>query len=503
MENIRLHIVFSMILFACLTSNSHGLKTQSEALSRLYKNKLKTKTQIDTSPFSAIADFSEERIQSHKWLKNNDLITELPGQPPVNFSQYSGYVTVNPSTGRALFYYFVEADPEKSSEFPLLLWLNGGPGCSSLGLGAMEELGPFRVNSDGKSLYKNDNAWNLVANVLFLETPAGVGFSYSNTTTDYEKSGDKQTAIDNYVFLLKWLKRFPEYKDREFYIAGESYAGHYVPQLAQTILHHNKKSGRPIINLKGMIIGNAAINDDTDDLGMIEYFQTHALISKETLNQYLEYCYYSDNADDECDKAWDQIAEVFKDIDVYNIYAPLCHNSNLTEIPKKASVLNFDPCSDYYVYAYLNRPDVQKAFHANVTKLPYDWDSCSTVLKNWTDSPETVLPILHELMANGIRVSIYRSARLSSSPHIVRRLSNTSPHSCVAVSFSIVLPPPPPPAIVVASPFFGRTSNLGCVFGLAATRPLLPGWFTVAKHSGLKMADERVAWDIGGLNLKI
>ena len=92
------------------------------------------------------------------------------------------------------------------------------------------------------------------ANVLFLESPAGVGFSYSNTTSDFEKGGDKKTASDNYVFLLNWLERFPEYKNRDFYISGESYAGHYVPQLARTILHHNKKANKTLVNLKGIIV---------------------------------------------------------------------------------------------------------------------------------------------------------------------------------------------------------------------------------------------------------
>ena len=92
------------------------------------------------------------------------------------------------------------------------------------------------------------------ANVLFLESPAGVGFSYSNTTSDYTKSGDKMTAEDNYVFMVNWLERFSEYKDRDFYISGESYAGHYVPQLAHTILYQNKKAKNTIINLKGILV---------------------------------------------------------------------------------------------------------------------------------------------------------------------------------------------------------------------------------------------------------
>jgi len=91
------------------------------------------------------------------------------------------------------------------------------------------------------------------ANVLFLESPVGVGFSYSNRSSDYNTNGDKKTATDNYLFLVNWLERFPEYKNRDFYISGESYAGHYVPQLAHTILYHNKKA-KTIINLKGILV---------------------------------------------------------------------------------------------------------------------------------------------------------------------------------------------------------------------------------------------------------
>jgi serine carboxypeptidase-like clade 2 len=125
----------------------------------------------------------------------------------------------------------------------------------------MEELGPFRVKSDGKTLYRNPYAWNNAANVLFLESPAGVGFSYSNTTADYGRFGDNKTAEDALQFLLNWMDKFPEYKGRDFYLAGESYAGHYVPQLAHAILRHaaataggGKPSSSSPINLKGIMV---------------------------------------------------------------------------------------------------------------------------------------------------------------------------------------------------------------------------------------------------------
>ncbi|KAF7824607.1 serine carboxypeptidase-like 40 [Senna tora] len=278
----------------------------------------------------------------------------------------------------------------------------------------MQELGPFRVNSDGKTLYNNKYSWSYAANVLFLESPAGVGFSYSNRSSDYGNSGDRKTAADNYVFLVNWLKRFGEYKKREFYIAGESYAGHYVPQLAHTILFHNKKANRTIINLKGILIGNAVINDETDTKGMYDFLSSHAIISDKAAHDMYKLCDQvfsneanaNDNVTNECNAATDEIEKDLGFIDVYNIYAPLCHNSNLTSIPKTTSVVN-DPCGDFYVYAYLNRGEVQEALHANVTKLTHDWEPCSDVITKWGDSPSSIIPLLQQFLQNGLRVWIF------------------------------------------------------------------------------------------------
>ncbi|XP_045088756.1 serine carboxypeptidase II-3-like [Aegilops tauschii subsp. strangulata] len=279
--------------------------------------------------------------------KEADRVEALPGQPSgVDFAQYAGYVTVDAAAGRALFYYLAEAvggngDGSSSKGKPLLLWLNGGSGCSSLGYGAMEELGPFRVMSDGKTLYRNPYSWKAgstvrTADVLFLESPAGVGYSYSNTTADYGRSGDNRTAEDAYLFLANWLERFPEYKGREFYITGESYAGHYVPQLAHAILRH----ASPAINLKGIMIGNAVINDWTDSKGMYDFFWTHALISDETAEGISKNCNFTAGAASNalCDDASDAAGESLRDIDIYNIYAPNCQSEKLVTPPIAPSV---------------------------------------------------------------------------------------------------------------------------------------------------------------------
>ncbi|PKA59508.1 Serine carboxypeptidase II-3 [Apostasia shenzhenica] len=335
----------------------------------------------------------------------DDRIDALPGQPQgVSFHQYSGYVTVDASAGRTLFYYFAEA-PQDPSTKALVLWLNGGPGCSSLGAGAMQELGPFRVNSDGKSLHANDYAWNNLANVIFLESPAGVGFSYSNTSSDYQKTGDTSTAADAHAFLINWLERFPQYKGRDFFITGESYAGHYIPELASLILKSNAASSNTVINLKGIAIGNAYVDGSTNEKATYDYYWTHALIGDETYKAIQSSCKFSAAETADCEEALNAARREAGNIDSYNIYAPLCQRSSSSN---KAIIYEPDPCAGFYVNNYLNNAEVQKALHVKGTSSsPYPWSFCSDVLGYWRDSPETTLPIIKQLIGSGLRVWLY------------------------------------------------------------------------------------------------
>ncbi|PIA46408.1 hypothetical protein AQUCO_01500149v1 [Aquilegia coerulea] len=261
-------------------------------------------------------------------LKTADKIVSLPGQPRVNFNQYSGYVTVDGNAGRALFYYFVEATRFPSTK-PLVLWLNGGPGCSSLGSGALAALGPFRVHKNGRTLKRNPYAWNKKANIIFLESPAFVGFSYSNRSSDFNSSGDTRTAHDAYTFLINWLERFPEYKNRELYLAGESYAGHYVPQLADVIIQKNimpTTSQNMIINLQGLAVGNGLLDELLYMKSRIEFYYTHSLISEEMKDKLISCAPIVSNACTKLESIFEE--EVTKDIMSYNIYSPACNSTS-------------------------------------------------------------------------------------------------------------------------------------------------------------------------------
>ncbi|KAL5675481.1 hypothetical protein ACJX0J_011612, partial [Zea mays] len=317
------------------------------------------------------------------------------------------------------------------------------PGCSSVAYGAAQELGPFLVRSYGANLTRNAYAWNKAANLLFLEAPVGVGFSYANRTSDLRRLGDRVTAQDSYAFLLGWLDRFPEFKGRDLYIAGESYAGHYVPQLAELIYEGNKGASRDrAISIKGFMIGNAVLNDATDQLGMVEYAWSHAIISDELYSAVRRDCdSFKEEADGGrpgkgCSPALRAFLGAYDDIDIYSIYTPTCLLSNLSSAsaaagsarPRPARLVaaprllskheewhrlmkrvpaGYDPCTEAYVTKYFNRGDVQRALHANRTGLPYPYSPCSEVIRKWNDSPATVLPILKKLMGAGLRVWVY------------------------------------------------------------------------------------------------
>lgn len=402
------HYYFLLLsLYICLLSN---LLTPSNAtdqvtnLNKLLKSKRSKNPSLAASWVTLPAQIKGNLVHvgPQDGLMEADKITSLPGQPDgVDFDQYAGYVTVNPAEEKALFYYFAES-PKNSSTKPLVLWLNGGPGCSSFGNGGLLELGPFRVKSDRKTLYRNPYSWNNVANVIFLESPAGVGFSYGNESIIYNQTGDMSTAKDAYAFLVNWFERFPQYKNRDFYLTGESYAGHYVPQLAYNILHNNKNANHSFINLKGIAIGNAWIDDATNTAGLYDYLWSHALYSDEVHAKVQQFCNFSaTSTSQECSDYSEKVGDEVGDIDIYNIYAPVCLKPGSSKAHILDSVEVYDPCSSIYVETYLNTEQVQKALHVKNTT----WESCSDF--DWQDSPSTVLPVIQKLIASNISVWIY------------------------------------------------------------------------------------------------
>ena len=148
----------------------------------------------------------------------SDRIVSLPNYngPALCFKQFSGYLPVD-GGAKNLFHWYVERTT-KPETAPLVFWLNGGPGCSSLG-GFFQEHGPFVLRSEPESLdiTLNPYSWNVAANVLYIEQPAGIGFSYPAGPAN-----DTQTAGDTTQAIAAFLALHPELEGRPLYIAGES-----------------------------------------------------------------------------------------------------------------------------------------------------------------------------------------------------------------------------------------------------------------------------------------
>ncbi|KAK6241545.1 hypothetical protein SCA6_006934 [Theobroma cacao] len=349
-----------------------------------------------------------------------DRVTKLPGQPP-NLVHARAYV------GNCKFVDIIARYVKADQLFSFFFFLVQGPGCSSVGYGEAEELGPFFPQNDTKTLKLNPHRWNKAANLLFVESPFGVGFSYTNTSNDFNTLGDAITAKDSYAFLINWFKRFPQFKSHDFYISGESYAGHYVPQLAEVIFDSNKKASKEDhINLKGFAIGNALLDDVTNSRGMIEYAWDHAVISDRVYDNIISKCNFSvEELSDDCNDAFDEYYAVYRLIDMYSLYTPTCVDSNSSSSRQRHLIkgispqmlskfdgwhkrlAGYDPCISDYTEVYLNRPDVQAALHVNVTKKSHKWTHCSNAILIWNDSPASMLPTIKKLAAGGIRIWVY------------------------------------------------------------------------------------------------
>ncbi|KAL5065583.1 hypothetical protein RYX36_027320 [Vicia faba] len=371
-------------------------------------------TTITSSLFIKASQINAETYES-------DRITDLPEQPSTpSISHFSGYITVNEDHGRALFYWFFEAQSQPSNK-PLLLWLNGGPGCSSIGYGAVVEIGPLLVDKNGERLLFNPYSWNQEANLLFVESPVGVGFSYTNTSSDLTILEDHFVAEDTYNFLVNWLQKFPQYNSRDFFIAGESYAGHYIPQLAELIFDRNKDRNRySFINLKGFIVRNPETENYYDSKGLLQFAWSHAVISDEQYEKAKQVCDFKQSIwSNECNQAMNELYNDYSEIDIYNVYAPACRLNTTSSVTsndyrfKKMRIFGgYDPCYSSYAEEYFNRVDVQSSLHTN-TKTENNsntsWKVCNaSILRTYNFSVFSVLPIYTKLIKGGdLKIWIY------------------------------------------------------------------------------------------------
>lgn len=211
---------------------------------------------------------------------SEDEIKSMPGlNYTLNFKQYSGYLEADDKQNRFWHYWFVESQSSPASD-PIVLWLNGGPGCSSL-LGLLTELGPFTINAE-HDIIENKFAWNKHANIIFLESPAGVGFSYA--VDGSVVANDDSTANQNHQALRSFFKKFPQFHGRPLYLTGESYGGVYLPTLASLVDQDSE------LNLKGVAIGNGYLDANLLSESLIFFSYHHGLVGQSVWRGLSHHC---------------------------------------------------------------------------------------------------------------------------------------------------------------------------------------------------------------------
>jgi serine carboxypeptidase-like clade 2 len=315
---------------------------------------------------------------------------------------------------------------------PLILWFNGGPGCSSLE-GAFQESGPLWTTSGGAGLQVNTYSYNNFSHQLFLEAPACVGFSYADASNPNGCThNDTSTAADNLAALQVWFTGFHEFAPNDFWISGESYAGVYVPSLAYDVVNFNAAGGK--INLKGIMVGNGCIGNAVGICGSSAYgeylsvaqLHGHGFISDLSFNAMNAACGDYENPTAACSAAISTAGnEAGSNFDIYDIYSAsygVCNYGSRKGMPPSKRSSDATPTrpltsswsdrlhrmgntctNDDDLTTYLNTATVQTALHIPTQTT---WNECGGVsyTSDIVDERTTIYPALQ---AAGLSILIY------------------------------------------------------------------------------------------------
>lgn len=281
----------------------------------------------------------------------NDQVTSLPGLEQLNGVQFAGYASITPDnkeTDEKLFYWFVGTDDYACR--PTVIWTNGGPGSSSF-WGFFLENGPYKVESavgDYPVVTPRPTGWNNFANYMIFEHPLSVTLSFANNVDDVPKNPE-QGVQEWYNALMNFLALHPEIAYNPIILAGESYAGTYLPLLAKAILDGNATNPNLQLDLKLTVLLDAWVDPIVQMQADTMYAYTHGLISK-AQKQQLDQTF----SGDKLPQINGQISQIC------GVYM-----ANIAQ----AGDPPFDP-----VLLYLNRKDVRAAIHVpNTTLLSDTW----------------------------------------------------------------------------------------------------------------------------------
>ncbi|XP_071716460.1 serine carboxypeptidase-like 18 [Rutidosis leptorrhynchoides] len=337
------------------------------------------------------------------------LVKKLPGYPEdLPFKLETGYIGVGENEQVQLFYYFVESEGNPDED-PLIVWLAGGPGCSTL-RAFFFEIGPMQIQyrkymDNVPALQLDPNSWTKVANVIYLDAPTLTGYSYT-TTPDAVHSSDTLSASQTAEFLRKFVGQHPRFLNNPMYVTGISYSGIVIPIITEELYKGNDEGLKPRVNIQGYMAGNP-LTDKTGDINSrLEYAYRMALISPELYESTKNDCNgeyaEADNGNSLCMQNINEVNKRVEDINIQQILDPDCDPAtNLVRsgnpitrknrkslrganpIRMRTSLLKDTFCrGDYYDYATLwaNDKNVMKALHVREGTVK-EWLLCNLDMK--------------------------------------------------------------------------------------------------------------------------
>ncbi|CAE6532886.1 unnamed protein product [Rhizoctonia solani] len=290
--------------------------------------------------------------------------------PTVNV--YSGYLDVDYGA-KHLFFYFFESRSDPDSD-PVLMWINGGPGCSS-SLGLFMELGPCSIHgplqSGSNGTEWNPYSWNNKANLFFLDQlysrRVGVGFSYADYGETISTTEDAARNVQAFVTIF--FETFSKFKGREFHMSGESYGGRYLPVFASEIIDQNSRAaalGFEPINLKSVLIGNGITDSKTMWEGYYDIqCKNLSVVPFQDIKACLHRCLkmYKKDCIEQMDPTGCSLAAEFCDYALSVPYYATGRNPYDMTKPCKREELESSLCYPVtnYINEFLDRPETRRA----------------------------------------------------------------------------------------------------------------------------------------------
>ena len=312
---------------------------------------------------------------------------------------YSGMIPMNALTGSSLFYWLFESIGGNitTDSRPLILWLQGGPGCSGeLGM-LFENISPLTVYSDEADVYETDTnyTWATDYHIMTVDFPYGAGFSYANVETD-NKNSTLTATYYLYRMLAKLQAKYPSWFNRPFYIMGESYGGHWVPGLAYNVLQQNLNNPSNPIKLQGIALGDPWVDPLTQTQSYAKYAFANSLINH---NQYNIITYYQGQALQNLNSGMALQAEANWE-NSYSTVVNFADNINVY------NVRNFDEYNFNYIAAWLNKASTKSTL--NVPSYSY-WVGCNDTMYDYykADIMTSTIPEISYVLSSGLKVLIY------------------------------------------------------------------------------------------------